>query len=69
MAACDARVSGDAGKHVDDALSMRAVELERLAEMGCLECGSSGVLGLNALTHYSITPVFQSLESIFRRFV
>ena len=31
MAASDERVSGDAGKRVDDALGMRAVELERLA--------------------------------------
>ena len=57
MAASDERVSGDAGKRVDDTLGMRAVELERLAEMACwsvgvVECWVSD-------GHHSITPSIQ----------
>jgi len=53
VAACDERVSGDAGKHVDDALGVRAVELERLAEMACWSVGVVECWVSDASLHYS----------------
>src|SRR5262249_763927 len=59
MAACDERVSGDARKHVDDALGVCAVELERLAEMACWSVGVVECWVSDASLHYSTTPVLQ----------